>query len=91
MNGIFEAATRRAVRAFQEAHGLTGDGQLGTETWQQLLKYKPFKVEWASSSPIVSSLTRGAQGSSLSDAGVTHEPESATVPAVRDELRSRRR
>ena len=38
VNGIFEGRTRRAVRAFQEAHGLPGDGQLGSETWAQLVE-----------------------------------------------------
>ncbi len=42
VNGIFERATRRAVRAFQEAHGLEPfDGQLGEETWAQLMRLHP--------------------------------------------------
>jgi len=77
VNGIFEARTRRAVRAFQEAHGLPTDGVLGTETWTQLLDYTPFSVEWAASTPIVSSSAR---------AGVAHKPLSATLPAKRNEL-----
>lgn len=77
VNGIFERRTRRAVRAFQEAHGLTGDGQLGSETWALLVEYRPFKVEWGAPSPIVSSLGRTA---------APHRPRSATLPAKRDEL-----
>jgi len=65
VNGIFEAATRRAVRAFQEAHGLTGDGRLGDETWARLVDYTPFRVDWAAGAPILSSLGRGASGSGL--------------------------
>jgi putative peptidoglycan binding protein len=78
VDGIFERQTRRAVRAFQEAHGLPGDGQLGGDTWAQLVNYTPFKVEWAASTPIVSSLG-GAAGA--------HRPASASLPPKRDELR----
>ena len=49
VDGIFEGATRRAVRAFQEAHGLPADGQLGSDTWAQLVDYTPARVEWAAS------------------------------------------
>ena len=45
VNGIFNRTMRRAVRAFQEAHGLPGDGQLGSETWVQLMNYTPTAVE----------------------------------------------
>jgi hypothetical protein len=78
VNGIFERRTRRAVRAFQEAHGLTADGRLGSETWAQLVNYTPFRVEWAAGSPIVSSLERRSP---------PHRPLSADLPPVRDELR----
>jgi hypothetical protein len=87
VNGIFERRTRRAVRAFQEAHGLTPDGKLGSETWAQLVNYTPFRVEWAAAAPIVSSLERGAPGSGPHPGPpVAHKPLSATLPAVRDEL-----
>lgn len=82
VNGIFEGATRRAVRAFQEAHGLPADGQLTSDTWAQLVDYTPFKVEWAASTSTASSLAfdarRGAGGAS--------KPRSADLPAKRDEL-----
>ncbi|HEY2052388.1 MAG TPA: peptidoglycan-binding domain-containing protein [Solirubrobacterales bacterium] len=81
VDGIFEGKTRRAVRAFQEAHGLPGDGQLGSETWAQLVNYTPFGVEWAASTPIVSSLARGARGRTAA-----RRPLSASLPAKRDEL-----
>ncbi len=91
VNGIFERTTRRAVRAFQEAHGLTGDGQLGSETWARLVKYRPFKVEWAANVPVVSSLERGASGASLLGRRSTlHKPLSASLPPIRDELGSGR-
>jgi hypothetical protein len=84
VDGIFERATRRAVRAFQEAHGLEpADGQLGEETWAQLVDYTPAKVEWAAgtSTATASSLGSGARPS------VAHKPRSARLPAKRDELR----
>jgi Putative peptidoglycan binding domain len=77
VNGIFEGGTRRAVRAFQEAHGLPGDGQLGSETWAQLVNYTPFKVEWAATTPIVSALGQRS---------AAHRPTSASLPPKRDEL-----
>jgi hypothetical protein len=81
VDGIFEGRTRRAVRAFQEEHGLPGDGQLGSDTWAQLVNYTPFKVEWAATTPIVSALGGG---------GGPHQPASASLPSVRDELAPRR-
>jgi hypothetical protein len=77
VNGIFNRRMRRAVRAFQEEHGLEGDGQLGSETWAQLVDYTPFRVEWGASTPIVSA----AGGRSAA-----HRPRSASLPAKRDEL-----
>jgi hypothetical protein len=78
VDGIFEGRTRRAVRVFQEAHGLPADGQLGSDTWAQLVNYTPFRVEWAASTPVVSALGVGA---------AAHRPTSASLPAIRDELR----
>jgi hypothetical protein len=87
VDGIFEGATRRAVRAFQEAHGLSVDGRLGSETWAQLVDYTPFRVEWAASTSVASS--RGALAAA-------HRPRSASLPPLRCELcrrgaRARRR
>jgi hypothetical protein len=77
VDGIFEGRTRRAVRAFQEEHGLKGDGQLGSDTWAQLVNYTPFRVEWAATTPIVSALS-GPSGA--------QRPRSASLPPKRDEL-----
>jgi peptidoglycan hydrolase-like protein with peptidoglycan-binding domain len=71
---------RRAVRAFQEAHGLKGDGRLGSETWVQLMNYSPTAVNWAATASTASSLMSGP----LAEAA--HKPRSATLPAVRCEL-----
>ncbi len=93
VDGIFEGRTRRAVRAFQEAHGLPGDGQLGSETWAQLVNYTPFRVEWAATRT-ASALARSVGGGSgagegpaaIGGAGVAHRPLSASLPPRRDEL-----
>lgn len=77
VNGIFNRTMRRAVLAFQEEHGLEGDGQLGSETWAQLVDYTPLRVEWAASTPIVSA--RGQRSA-------PHRPASASLPPKRDEL-----
>lgn len=80
VNGIFNRTMRRAVRAFQEAHGLAGDGQLGNETWVQLMNYTPQKVNWAATASTASSLMSGPL------LNAAHKPRSATLPTVRCEL-----
>ncbi len=37
VDGIFGTATLNAVRAFQKAHGLTGDGIVGPLTWSKTI------------------------------------------------------
>jgi hypothetical protein len=88
VNGIFEGATRRAVRAFQEAHGLPVDGQLGTDTWAQLIDYTPFKVEWAAGTSTSALDFDARPGKSAARPGpaVAHKPISANLPAHRYEL-----
>jgi Putative peptidoglycan binding domain len=90
VNGIFERATRRAVRAFQEAHGLEPfDGQLGEETWAQLVDYTSTPVEWAASTSTASSLDAPASALDLElhpGARAPRKPRSADLPARRDEL-----
>jgi Putative peptidoglycan binding domain len=81
VNGIFDKPTRRAVRAFQEAHGILGDGQLGSETWVQLVNYAPTAIDWAGEAPLASSLSRGA----AKRLGA-RRPLSASLPPKRDEL-----
>jgi peptidoglycan hydrolase-like protein with peptidoglycan-binding domain len=80
VNGIFDRTMRRAVRAFQEEHGMTGDGQLGMETWVQLMNYSPTAVNWAATASTASALGRGP----LLDR--PRAPLSASLPPVRNEL-----
>jgi hypothetical protein len=47
VTGIYGKETRNAVRAFQETHGLEVDGKIGTTTWQALLAFTPYRVNWA--------------------------------------------
>jgi len=83
VDGIFEGATRRAVKAFQEAHGLPADGQLGAETWAQLVDYTPALVEWAAN---VSARPLDLSARSVPAAGGARKPRSASLPPRRDEL-----
>ncbi len=69
VNGIFGRAMRRAVRAFQEAHGLPVDGRLNAETWAKLVDYAPTRVEWAAGTSTASSLRRAGRGVGLPGAG----------------------
>ena len=45
-NGRFTKTTRRAVRTFQKAHGLTVDGAVGPQTWKLLWQHKELGHEW---------------------------------------------
>jgi hypothetical protein len=82
VDGIFEGATRRAVKAFQEAHGLPADGQLGSDTWAQLVDYTPARVEWSASAS-ASALDFSARLA----IGGARKPRSASLSPRRDELR----
>ncbi|MGV1049994.1 MAG: peptidoglycan-binding domain-containing protein [Solirubrobacterales bacterium] len=72
VTGIYGNQTRKAVRAFQEAHGLEVDGQIGTTTWQALLAFTPYRVEWAAGSAATSATGRPRPAS---------RPLSASLPA----------
>jgi hypothetical protein len=94
VNGIFEGATRRAVKAFQETHGMLPDGQLGTETWEKLLDYTPVEVEWGASTTVASALRRGALGpgrpwGAATPGAAPSRPRSADLPPLRNELHPR--
>jgi Putative peptidoglycan binding domain len=86
VNGLFNRAMRRAVRAFQEAQGMAGDGRLGTETWVRLMNYTPTPVNWAATASTASSLMSGPLAGTAPRPLAAHAPLSATLPPVRDEL-----
>ena len=86
VNGIFNRTMRRAVRAFQEAQGLPGDGQLGSETWVTLMNYTPTAVDWGATASVASFLLRGDGAVGLRAGTLARRPLSATLPPVRDEL-----
>jgi hypothetical protein len=73
VTGIFGKVTRAAVKAFQEGHGLPVDGQVGTETWQALLDFTPYRTPWAAS------LNR--PGTASGRATPARRPLSASLPA----------
>jgi hypothetical protein len=50
VNGRYDSATVRAVRAFQLASALPVTGKLDVPTWQQLLAREPAAVTWRSGS-----------------------------------------
>lgn len=75
VTGLFGRQTRRAVKRFQRAKGVTDDGRVGPSTWRALLRVEPRAVDWSSRR------SRQHAKSSASSA-----PRSAALPAVRDEI-----
>ncbi|MFH1338926.1 MAG: peptidoglycan-binding protein [Candidatus Omnitrophota bacterium] len=41
LDGIMNADTKKAIRAFQKSKGLTADGVIGPRTWNELSRYFP--------------------------------------------------
>jgi hypothetical protein len=83
VNGIYGKLTVRAVREFQEGHGLSADGQIGTTTWNALLAIVPERVRWSAARARPSaSISRTA----ASRAEPAHRPLSASLPAKGDEI-----
>jgi hypothetical protein len=79
VTGIYGPPTRSAVKAFQEAHGLPVDGQIGTATWEALMQFKPYREQWSATA---------ASASSVAGAGApARRPLSAGLAPRRDELR----
>ncbi|MSX01770.1 MAG: hypothetical protein F2813_01255 [Actinobacteria bacterium] len=74
-NGIFGTATVNAVKAFQKDHKLDADGVLGAGTWRLLGKV---------------TVAAARSSRALIAASTEQIPRSATLPARRNELASRR-
>ena len=85
VNGIYGRQTKAAVRSFQEEHGLTADGQLGTSTWRVLLPIVPYRMRWAAA---VRARPGAGPGAAASSARVlpAREPASASLPAKAYEI-----
>ncbi|HEV7616155.1 MAG TPA: peptidoglycan-binding domain-containing protein [Solirubrobacterales bacterium] len=83
VTGVFGKLTYRAVRAFQEGRGLPADGRIGTETWEALLNFTPYRVQWSASDG-----ARGRAGASASGDGgrAASRPLSASLPAQAYEI-----
>jgi hypothetical protein len=91
VDGGFGKKTRRAVLAFQAAHGLLADGIIGPETWQALLRYSPARIVWSHKGRArVGTVTAAAASATAGDgaAAVLYAPvpKSASKPAKRDEI-----
>src|SRR5262249_19790254 len=79
ITGYFQAPTQVAVVQYQAAHGLPQSGILDTPTWDLLKDSTPQAVRWT---------TGGAVTASRPSSGALRlpRPESASLPAVRDEI-----
>ena len=81
VTGVFGRQTARAVRLFKEARGLPGNGIVDTETWNELLKYTPYRMRWAGVP---------ARTSAAGRARPATRPLSASLPAKAYELPPKR-
>jgi peptidoglycan hydrolase-like protein with peptidoglycan-binding domain len=80
VTGIYGKLTYRAVRLFQETHGLPVDGAVGTTTWNALLGVTPARPRWSARRATSSS---GAGAGRVVPAG---RPRSASLPAESYEI-----
>jgi len=62
VTGVFGRLTARAVRSFQEAQGLLADGRIGTDTWESLLRFEPYRVRWSGSRARLGAGAAGSRG-----------------------------
>jgi hypothetical protein len=82
VDGAFGSQTELAVKNFQIGRGLAPTGIIDAVTWQSLLRFPAARVRWKKTK------TGGATTARAS--GFTPVPESASLPAVRNELARRR-
>lgn len=75
ITGFFGPQTRAAVRSFQLARGLPGNGAIDTSTWSSLLSVEPALPRWAGRQG------RARRGGVAGRAIAPHRPRSASLPA----------
>jgi hypothetical protein len=80
ITGVFGKLTYAAVRAFQEAKGLSADGKVGTGTWESLFNFTPYRMRWSGGQAGASA------GASSARAQQPSRPLSASLPARAYEL-----
>jgi hypothetical protein len=80
-SGTYDAQTEQAVRNVQTTSGLAITGQLDPTTWAALLRFEPKAVDWTKGTAAATSaaMRSGRRG-----------PDSARLPAVRDEIHANR-
>jgi hypothetical protein len=76
VNGVFDATTLRAVKAFQKASGVSRSGALDVPTWWALLGNQPAAVKW-----VAPGKARAAKARN-----VLPPPASASLPARAREI-----
>lgn len=79
VTGVFGRLTFNAVRSFQSEHGLPADGKVGTDTWEALLDFTPYRVRWSGS-------PRARAGATSSSVQPPHRPLSASLPTSTYEI-----
>ncbi len=79
VTGVFGTLTFAAVRSFQADHGLPADGRIGTDTWESLLNFTPYRVRWSGSR----ARSSGASGSRVQPPS---RPLSASLPSSTYEI-----
>ena len=90
ISGDYGYHTLLDVEAFQTAHGLSADGIIGPETWAALLRYRIARVTWTVAKrhdqATVTSAAISAAHSGAQSTLVAPVPDSASLPARRDEI-----
>jgi len=87
LDGFYGLRTTRAVSSFQLATGLSDSGRLDAPTWTALLRFRTARVDWTT--PAGRRTAHGVRAASAAGSAGS-APASATLPAVRDEIRPKR-
>lgn len=89
--GIFNRATRRAVRRFQRNRGLEVDGVVGPQTWKRLMRHRPVRVRWSAANKRNRRVNRAGASASGTSVPELKAPRSADLPMVRNEIAGARK